>query len=317
MSADASGRVETEPAPAQASQLVSIGVTCYNRAAGLRRLLEQLTAQTHKNLDIVVSDNCSPDPEVESAGREFAAADSRVRYFRQSSNIGANGNFYFVRDALRSEIVMFAHDDDEFTEDFVEKCLARMAGNPEIVLVGTPCTRYLNGKFLSNYEVIDNEGKQTSERLAELIVLGFRGFDLIEQYAYGLMRQDALPRDYRFTSYHTEFMVWFILAERGYIACAEGAHMKKHTTSNQMKGYEKGDWIEPQFRRLPFLHPYAEHEILAMFAMLKVILGSKKIRLVEKWRLFVLLERAFVAQTIRRIKNQRRRKRRQSLARRA
>ncbi|MES2999077.1 MAG: glycosyltransferase [Pseudomonadota bacterium] len=296
------------------SQLVSVGIQCYNRGAGLRRLLEQITAQTYGNLDIVVSDNCSPDPEVERVGREFAAADSRVRYFRQSSNIGANGNYYFVRDALRSDLIMFAHDDDEFSADFVEKCVSRMASNPEIVLVGTPCTRYLEGKFLSNYQVIDNEGKRTAERLAELIVLGFKGFDLIEQYAYGLMRQDALPRDYRFTSYHTEFMVWFLLAERGYICCAEGAHMKKHTTSDQMKSYEKGEWIEPQFRTLPFLHPYAEHEVLAMFAMLKVIVASKKLRLAEKWRLFVLLEKSFVAQTIRRIRNQRRRKRIQSLA---
>jgi glycosyltransferase involved in cell wall biosynthesis len=53
--------------------LVSVGIPCYNRPEGLKRTLECITGQTYKNLEIIVSDNCSPDPEVERVGREYAS----------------------------------------------------------------------------------------------------------------------------------------------------------------------------------------------------------------------------------------------------
>jgi glycosyltransferase involved in cell wall biosynthesis len=45
--------------------LVSIGVPTYNRPLGIKRVLDCLTNQTYTNLEIVISDNCSTDPEVE------------------------------------------------------------------------------------------------------------------------------------------------------------------------------------------------------------------------------------------------------------
>lgn len=53
--------------------LVSVWIPCYNRPEGLKRTLECITGQTYKNLEIIVSDNCSPDPEVERVGREYAS----------------------------------------------------------------------------------------------------------------------------------------------------------------------------------------------------------------------------------------------------
>ena len=45
--------------------LVSVGIPTYNRPEGLRRTLECITKQTYKNLEIIVSNNCSSGPEIE------------------------------------------------------------------------------------------------------------------------------------------------------------------------------------------------------------------------------------------------------------
>lgn len=103
--------------------LVSVGIPTFNRPAGLRRTLEQILAQTYRSLEVIVSDNASPDPEVERVGREFAAMDERVRYVRQPKNIGAIANFKGVLGDATGDYFMWASDDDEWSPLFVENCL--------------------------------------------------------------------------------------------------------------------------------------------------------------------------------------------------
>lgn len=76
--------------------LVSVGIPTYNRPEGLRRTLECITGQTYQNLEIIVSDNCSPGLETERMVREFMEKDSRILYYRQEKNVGAANNFSFV-----------------------------------------------------------------------------------------------------------------------------------------------------------------------------------------------------------------------------
>jgi GT2 family glycosyltransferase len=104
--------------------LVSIGIPAYNRPVGLRRTLEFICSQTYSNIEIVVSDNASPDAAIKSVAEEFAARDPRVRYFRQPANIGVAENFRFVLAKASGEYFMWAADDDEWDSKFVEMCLA-------------------------------------------------------------------------------------------------------------------------------------------------------------------------------------------------
>ena len=76
--------------------LVSVGIPTYNRPEGLRRTLDCITKQTYSNLEIIVSDNASPQTETEAVVRSFMVNDSRISYFRQPTNIGATNNFWFV-----------------------------------------------------------------------------------------------------------------------------------------------------------------------------------------------------------------------------
>lgn len=108
------------------SPLVSVGIPTRDRPAGLRRTLEQITKQSYRNLEILVSDNASAGPETETVAREFESRDPRVRYYRQSRNIGLEGNFKFLVRQASGEFFFWAADDDEWSPEFVEICLAHI-----------------------------------------------------------------------------------------------------------------------------------------------------------------------------------------------
>lgn len=126
-----SGIADTDP-------LVSVGIPCYNRPEYLRRTLECITGQTYKNLEIVISDNCSPNPNVEKVGMEFAEKDSRVHYFRQLENFGGAFNYKFILDKCTGKFFMCAADDDEWDKDFVKILLQGLLDNNDCIVAFCP-----------------------------------------------------------------------------------------------------------------------------------------------------------------------------------
>jgi glycosyltransferase involved in cell wall biosynthesis len=106
--------------------LVSVGIPTYNRPEGLRRTLQCVTAQTYRNLDIIVSDNASSGSATTEVVEEFRARDPRIRYFRQERNIGGNANFRFVFEQGQGEFWAWAADDDEWDPEFVAVCLENL-----------------------------------------------------------------------------------------------------------------------------------------------------------------------------------------------
>lgn len=103
--------------------LVSIGIPAYNRPERLHLIIKSILGQTYKNIEIIISDDCSPDRSVEKICREFMFEDSRVSYYRQPKNIGPEFNFRFVLDRANGKYFMWAADDDERDLDCISEYL--------------------------------------------------------------------------------------------------------------------------------------------------------------------------------------------------
>lgn len=108
--------------------LISVGMPTFNRAQGLQRALENITSQTYSNIEIIISDNCSPNEETEAVVREFMLNDSRISFYKQSRNLGSWKNFQFVLEKSRGEYFMWAADDDEWERDFIAQCFDNISG---------------------------------------------------------------------------------------------------------------------------------------------------------------------------------------------
>lgn len=68
--------------------LVSIGIPTYNRPDGLRNTLSCITKQPYKNLEVIVSDNCSNDSETQSLVEEYMNDYPYIQYHRQEKISG-------------------------------------------------------------------------------------------------------------------------------------------------------------------------------------------------------------------------------------
>jgi glycosyltransferase involved in cell wall biosynthesis len=130
--------------------LVSIGIPTYNRPEGLKKTLELITNQTYKNLQIIISDNCSLDSKVKVIVESFMKNDDRITFFQQEENKGPAYNFEFVLKKATGKYFMWATDDDLWANDFVEKLVLNFDSYPNSI------TSFCNIKEINqNNEVIN------------------------------------------------------------------------------------------------------------------------------------------------------------------
>ncbi|MCZ2460039.1 MAG: glycosyltransferase [Chitinophagales bacterium] len=113
--------------------LVTVGIPTYNRAKGLERTLLCMLNQTYKNLEILISDNCSTDPSVKELLRKYSQSDKRIKYFVQEKNLSIIPNFQFLIDKASGRYFMWAADDDEWDSNFIDVCLNGLLNEPEAV----------------------------------------------------------------------------------------------------------------------------------------------------------------------------------------
>ncbi len=111
--------------------LVSIGMPCYNRLEQLRKAIDSILTQTYTNLEVIISNDASPNPEIYKMLDEYALRDQRIRLFHQPVDLGCYGNYYFVQQQATGKYFMYAQDDDTWQEDCIEKLVKNLEANPD------------------------------------------------------------------------------------------------------------------------------------------------------------------------------------------
>ena len=129
--------------------LVSIGIPTYNRANSyLRCALQSAVNQTYKNIEVIVSDNCSPD-NTESVVKEFN--DPRIRYYRQRENIGPLNNRNFCLEQAQGQYFVMLLDDDLIDDDFISTCMDAVRYHTELGVILTGCVKLIPRECLVRF----------------------------------------------------------------------------------------------------------------------------------------------------------------------
>ena len=192
--------------------LVSVGIPTYNRPEGLRRTLECITGQTYTNLEIIVSDNCSPGEETESVVREFMDGDSRIQYFRQEFNRGPTYNFQFVLEKATGEYFMWEADDDECKSTYVKECILPLLMNDALVLAYSEaiiCNFNGKNEYLWSSD-LNTVGLKLNERVKKVLFNQHRNTEF-----YGLMRSKVIQQYTWLNFFGEDHVIVFFLAMRG------------------------------------------------------------------------------------------------------
>jgi hypothetical protein len=145
--------------------LLSVGIPAYNRPEGLERAVRSVLGQTLRDLEVVVSDDASPDAEVASAGERLALDDARVRFVRQPRNLGHVRNYRWVLEAARGRFFMWLSDDDWLDSDYTIRCLDELRFDPRRRLVCGRARYYSGGAPVADERRIDLAARRPGVRV--------------------------------------------------------------------------------------------------------------------------------------------------------
>jgi glycosyltransferase involved in cell wall biosynthesis len=186
------GRVNNagDAAAGGARPMISVGMPVYNGEQYVASAVQAILDQTYGDFELIISDNASDDG-TESICRELAASDSRIRYYRNSQNIGAARNYNRLVDLARGPYFRWSNADDLFAPELHERCLEALEANPGAVL------------SYGGTDIIDEHGKTTRTYNDNLHITDELASDRLPRYfeqvgltnaIYGLMRTDAVRR---------------------------------------------------------------------------------------------------------------------------
>jgi glycosyltransferase involved in cell wall biosynthesis len=171
--------------------LVTIGIPTYNRPKLIFNTIKSARNQTYKNLEIIISDNCSPDKSYIPAVKEIMKVDKRVSFIRQPKNLGSHGNFGFLLEEAKGKYFMWLADDDYISNDYIEEIIKEFKKYPEFSLIGGQGYFYLGDQF-EKLEVINLLSDSPTERVRSYI-----GTVTYNSIFYGVFRPRQVNFDFK------------------------------------------------------------------------------------------------------------------------
>lgn len=117
----------------------SIIIPVYNGEPYLRECIESALAQTFRDLEIIITDNCSTDATAEIA---ISFKDTRIRYFRQDTNIGMVRNWNFGVSKVRAGTFQILCADDFLEPQFLQRSIGSTDSR---TMTFSNCTVLANG----------------------------------------------------------------------------------------------------------------------------------------------------------------------------
>lgn len=116
--------------------LVTIGIPAYNRPETIERAINSVINQTYRNLEILISNDCSPDQQVDSIIKKYSQEDSRIVYLNQKVNIGEMKNSQLLVGKATGKYFMWLADDDFICDNYVESIMHEFSKDSTYSLIG-------------------------------------------------------------------------------------------------------------------------------------------------------------------------------------
>ena len=99
---------------------ISVCIITFNRKEYLERAIRSAQHQLEDNDEIVIQDNCSTDGTNEMIKR-YTDVNTKIKYFRNESNIGPTLNLGKVIESASGEYIYFLTDDDYLLPDGLKR----------------------------------------------------------------------------------------------------------------------------------------------------------------------------------------------------
>jgi glycosyltransferase involved in cell wall biosynthesis len=238
------------------SVLVTIGMPVHNGERYMAGAIESALAQTFGDFELVISDNASSD-QTESICRAFAQRDSRVRYQRVDTNVGAARNHNLCVERSRGTYFMWLAYDDLLGKTQLERCVDALERDSSASM-SFPRLAYMDdaGAALGAQTELDLSllADDAGERAWQLVRRQLSTDDVYSAI-YSLMRRTALERTRLHGSYlAADQVLLFELVLAGKLVQVDGAEFirRVHAASSMQRHRspaERAVWFDSSSRR--------------------------------------------------------------------
>lgn len=209
------------------SSQVTIGMPVYNGADYICDALDSLLAQSFTDFEIIISDNASTD-DTEKICRKYVEKDSRIKYLRQETNIGAQPNFEFVLAASSGIYFMWAAHDDIWSKNYLFNSVNILL-NKEVSFVFP--TFKLRSIYLYLTKAINKsifkfiESKDARVRVLQFLALHHNSHKC--NIVYSLFRTDFIKAVYKLQNINNDGALGAVILSHGQGRMLEGAFFIK------------------------------------------------------------------------------------------
>lgn len=157
--------------------LVSVAVATYNGERYLPQQLDSIYRQTYRNIEVVVTDDCSQDKTVEILERYRKKYG--LKYFVNDENLGYAKNFERAASLCSGDYIAFCDQDDIFFSDKIET-LVREIGEYSLIYSDAALIDGDGAEFAQSYMRYVNFPMLTGNPFKELVFRCFiRGFQVL------------------------------------------------------------------------------------------------------------------------------------------
>jgi glycosyltransferase involved in cell wall biosynthesis len=260
--------------------LVSVLLPVYNGAKYLPLAIDSVLSQSHKELELIVVDDCSTDESV-SIIEAYAARDKRLRFLPNPTNLGLFHNYNRCLELSLGEYIKPFAQDDLLLPDCLKRTVAVLADNPDVTLVTTG-RNMLDGQGAVVRPVVTfpRQGPQPGKLIITWSLITLTNF--VGEPVVGLFRarDKGTGFDPRYFHYG-DLEMWLRLLKKGNlysvpeILCAFRSHDQAATKRNHHSMMDLLDAIRLGHEYFAYLEELGEtrehfHQRVVEFAALQV-----------------------------------------------
>lgn len=140
-------------------ELISIVLPVYNGEKYLRESIDSVLAQTYKNWELLIVDDCSTDSSAAIA-KEYASKDRRIYYYRNEKNLRLPRNLNKGFRLAKGDYLTWTSDDNKFKPTALEKMYDALKNNQNAQFVFASC-RVINSEGEEiEYIMVDDKRKK-------------------------------------------------------------------------------------------------------------------------------------------------------------
>jgi len=159
--------------------LVTIAIPLYNEEKFILETVYSAINQTYKNIEIIISDNCSTDCSSEKI-IEVVQKNTNVQLIKHPVNIGATANFNFLKNEAKGEYFMWLGAHDVISKNYIENSIKVLDQNLGIVMA------FHNAVFFSDTLNLDNLQGDASSYIDTMSYKKVRGrmYEVVSKLSY-------------------------------------------------------------------------------------------------------------------------------------